>query len=627
LADLPHVLTPSPDWRSDQFLVFDAVNNGSYMADVVCRFAQGEREMHVLLGLFPGVPTRLVVPLGYLGGEQVIPGRTPHRFKCFCSGQSVEPGRLTEVELSARTPGGRASVRISEPELRDAMPAEWPCADEPVVDDLHQWAQAGWPGKAASLAVISSRLTEELLATQMAAADDLSVWGGWSQRQFEGSGFVRTRRDGERWWLVDPDGYAFYSVGVDCVRPSASVETAGNEDLLPPLPARDGPYAHCWGEGASRERTSLFDAGSYNLSRALDERWFEEWMELSARRLRDWGFNTVGNWSDPRLCRSSGLPYVQQLYGFPRTEKMVFRDFPDVFSDEYERNSRRFAEQLQDVRGERSLIGYFLRNEPKWAFGDCNVAARMLADGVRSVSRDRFAEWLKERYGDMAALNAAWGSGFAGFSTVAEQPIQLDQLDGEAASADVREFNRLMIERYVRVPSEACRSADPDHLNLGLRYAWIAHDDLLAGGDAFDVFSINCYADQPPEDVIARCAEATGRPVMIGEFHTGALDRGLPMGGLRVVRTQQERADSYRYYVEQGATIPALVGTHYFQWNDQHAVGRYDGENWQIGMVDICQQPYEEFVAAARRTNGRIYRVASGDVTPFDRLPPRIEVS
>jgi len=190
----------------------------------------------------------------------------------------------------------------------------------------------------------------------------------------------------------------------------------------------------------------------------------------------------------------------------------------------------------------------------------------------------------------------------------------------------LKAFNRLMVERYVRAPSEQCKKVAPNHLNLGVRYAWLAHDDLLAGADAFDVFSINCYQGQPPADVIARCSAAANTPVIIGEFHTGALDRGLPAGGLRMVRTQQERADSYRYYVEHGATIPQLVGTHYFQWNDQHAVGRFDGENWQIGMVDVCQQPYAEFVSAARRSHARIYRVAAGELEPFDRLPESIPV-
>jgi len=49
--------------------------------------------------------------------------------------------------------------------------------------------------------------------------------------------------------------------------------------------------------------------------------------------------------------------------------------------------------------------------------------------------------------------------------------------------------------------------------------------------------------------------------VLIGEFHTGAIDRGLPGGGLRTVVAQQDRADSYRYYVEQAAARP-VAGRH-----------------------------------------------------------------
>jgi hypothetical protein len=341
----------------------------------------------------------------------------------------------------------------------------------------------------------------------------------------------------------------------------------------------------------------------------------------------NWGFNTIGNWSDSTFCRFSGLPYVWQLRDFPKTEKMIFRDFPDVFSNEYVRNSRLFAEQLEARRHERRLVGYFLRNEPHWAFGEYNLAEQMLLQGGQFASRSRFVRWLKSRYSDVGALNRAWGSALASFAALASKPTGREQLASAAARADLKEFNRMMIARYVQVPSEQCKRVDPNHLNLGVRYAWLAHEDLLAGADAFDVFSINGYQDGPPADSIARCSAAANAPVIIGESHTGAIDRGLPAGGLRVVRTQQERAESYRYYAEQAAAIPALVGTHYFQWNDQHVAGRFDGENYQIGLVDICQQPYAEFAAAARRSHARIYRIAAGELAPVERLPDSIPVT
>lgn len=624
--ELPYELTPSSQWDRDRFLVFDAINDGPYMADVQCRFVQGDTVMTVRLGLFPSLVTRVVVPLRYLDAQVVIPGRTPHRFKCVCSGGPIEPAEVEQVRLTGSTAGGRAAIRISEPELTGSTPQQWPTAGRPIVDELHQWAERDWPGKAASLESIREMLTQELLSTEFRFAEGLDTWGGWTQKKFEATGFFRTEHDGERWWLVDPDGHAFYSVGIDCVRPNSNAETRGNEDLFAELPATDGPLDYLWTSRGEGDRT-LFDGMRCNLTRAFGEAWFAKWMELCRRRMVEWGFNTVGNWSHPDFCRFSELPHVVQLTGFPTTERKVFRDFPDVLSDEYVRSSQHFARQLEQMFDNRHLIGYFLRNEPHWAFGDCNLVERMLVQGEQLVSRDRFVRWLKERYGDIAALNRAWGAGFAGFEALATGPVPEDQLTSEAARADLKHFNRIMIEQYVRVPSQECKKVDPYHLNLGVRYAWIASEDLLAGADAFDVFSMNCYGARPDAEVIERCSQAAGAPVLIGEFHTGALDRGLPAGGLRTVLGQQDRAGSYRCYVEQGAAIPALVGTHYFQWYDQHVVGRFDGENWQIGFVDICQRPYEELVSAARRSHGRIYRVASGQVAPFARLPGEVTMA
>jgi hypothetical protein len=250
----------------------------------------------------------------------------------------------------------------------------------------------------------------------------------------------------------------------------------------------------------------------------------------------------------------------------------------------------------------------------------------MLGLDEQFASRERLVEWLQERYGDAATLNAAWGTGLASLEALAAGALRAEDLASERAQADLAEFNRLMIAEYVRVPSEECRRVDPEHMNLGVRYAWIAHDDLLAGADVFDVFSINGYQSGPDAAVIKKCSRAADAPVLIGEFHTGALDRGLPWGGLRMVRSQEERADSYRYYVEQGAAIPELVGAHYFLWNDQHVVGRFDGENWQIGLVDICQKPYAGLIAAAQKSHARIYPVASGRTEPFDNLPAAVDV-
>jgi hypothetical protein len=96
---------------------------------------------------------------------------------------------------------------------------------------------------------------------------------------------------------------------------------------------------------------------------------------------------------------------------------------------------------------------------------------------------------------------------------------------------------------------------------------------------------------------------------MIGEYHFGALDRGLTSTGLRGVTSQEERGKAYKFYLENAASSAYCVGAHYFTFGDQALLGRFDGENMQIGCVDVCSRPYDEFISGVEETNNTIYEV------------------
>lgn len=97
--------------------------------------------------------------------------------------------------------------------------------------------------------------------------------------------------------------------------------------------------------------------------------------------------------------------------------------------------------------------------------------------------------------------------------------------------------------------------------------------------------------------------------------------------GLYGVTNQRERGKAYRYYVENALAEPACVGVHYFTYNDQSGLGRaYDGEDYQIGFVDCCQQPYEEAILGVKQCNQEVYAVAAGEIPPTaeqaEYIPP-----
>ena len=76
----------------------------------------------------------------------------------------------------------------------------------------------------------------------------------------------------------------------------------GREPLFAALPPSQG------GRGAS------FYA--WNLQRRYGTDWAAQWVDTTIRRMIAWGFNTIGNWSDPRLGAARRIPYVFTTRGW-----------------------------------------------------------------------------------------------------------------------------------------------------------------------------------------------------------------------------------------------------------------------------------------------------------------------
>jgi hypothetical protein len=233
-------------------------------------------------------------------------------------------------------------------------------------------------------------------------------------------------------------------------------------------------------------------------------------------------------------------------------------------------------------------------------------------------SRTALAEFLRQRYADDAGLSAAWG-GAATLAGAAEgawtAPLNVQ------AQQDLVDFSGVMVEKFFNGLTGACRQVDPNHLNLGIRYYTVPPAWALAGMRTFDVFSMNCYRKRLPEGEMAQISALLNLPILVGEWHFGALDAGLPASGIGHVPDQAARGKAYRVYVEDAAAKPWCVGVHFFTLYDESAIGRFDGENYNIGFLDVCNRPYEALCRAARATHRRMYRVAAGESQPYDQEP------
>ena len=137
----------------------------------------------------------------------------------------------------------------------------------------------------------------------------------------------------------------------------------------------------------------------------------------------------------------------------------------------------------------------------------------------------------------------------------------------------------------------------------------------------FNVFSINCYRTKVPAETTEGIQEMLRLPTIIGEWHFGALDVGLPSSGIGHLKNQRDRAKAYRVYLEDAAANPNCVGAHWFTLYDESALGRFDGENYNCGLVDVTDLPYPLLVKAVSETAGRLFEIHSGTLPPVERAP------
>ena len=595
-----------------------------------------EPDLTIRMSVLPKFKTRLCLPLRALNAQSIFLPRTRGQLRSFVTGIAILPEQICKFAFGLREGPANQNMKLHNAYLTAEQP-DFPLPDIKLVDEMGQNKIMDWPGKTSNTEELNDYLKKEYAKSgSLDHSESLSQYGGKKSMSFDKTGYFRVAKRDDIWWLVDPDGYAYYGAGLDCVRPGEEGPVNSISPLYDWLPydslsPKEGEYSDAWHylerwaswPGFIKEDVWQFSFAEANLIRAFRKDWHNSWQEITKARMKSWGFNSIGVASDKKFIKEAKIPYVSTLTGYPATTKRIYRDFPDVFSDEFKKSAKEYAAQLSAFEGDRYLIGYFMRNEPQWAFAhDLEIAEELLAVEGDFASKDRFIEILKAKYIDIEEFNIAWKLNLKYFGDL-KKPIPKASSLSPSAQKDLDDFSYLLIREYVKVPAEACREVDPHHLNLGMRYAFILYPNQAAGKEFMDIFSINSYKIDP-SPVIKHIADIVKMPIMIGEFHFGALDRGVRATGIIGVENQKERGKAYQYYFEKAAAIPECVAVQYFILNDQMTLGRPDGENYQIGFVDCCHKPYDDLVGYAVEAHKRMYDVHSGNIAPTDAIPIKI---
>lgn len=524
----------------------------------------------------------------------------------------IDPAALTTITLELKSEGdiavnlgaliGAGKFQEIKAVARDTF--------FPFMDAYGQFSHAEWPGKVHSDQAFQKRLEEESAGLDMAAKPAaFDQYGGWLEGpQLESTGSFRTEKLAGKWWLVDPEGRLFWSHGVNCVGFASGVtEISGRERYFSDLPANAGVNHEFY---TLRDGKTSFNYYGFNLFRKYGTGWRSKASTTVFRRMRSWGLNTIGNWSDPEIYLTAvekKLPYTVNVdYASKAIDGKNFK-FPDVFDKGFESAvAAAVRKAALKTSGDPFCIGYFVDNELKVL----QLTAACMKQSTTGAAKNAFVRFLKTKFGTVSALNANWHTQYASWSKLLP-----DTILPKKAGLEMAAFDKLILDRYYAVCRSAMKQAAPDQLYLGNRFnlyrIYYPQDTSLNAAFRIaakycDVVSINYYR-YGSEDLVLPAE--VDKPIIIGEFHFGAPDRGLPHSGLRNAFSQIQRARLYEGYVEESLRNPQIVGTHWFQYGDQPYTGRFDGENYQIGFVDICDNPYPETVQALRQIGYNMYKI------------------
>ncbi len=501
-----------------------------------------------------------------------------------------------------------------------------------LVDRFGQSTRKAFPGKISRESELKSDAENESAYYQSLQPPPVDRWGGLptsgEKLGLKKTGFFHVEQRAGRWILVDPDGNAFFHLGICSFGFTEDYTTiAGRESIYEWLPSHDGAYKDAWHTDRwwNPRAVSFYKA---NLIRKYGRFNQDEWTGMMVDRIRRMGFNSIGAFSGSPVFKEKGIPYVAHL---PLGQQAVGKFIPgirgvfDPFDDTVlKKMDEQFAGSVAALADEPLIIGYFLENEQ--AMEDIPRVVPTL-DGAFACKRE-LVDRLRKKYGTVDAFNRAWGTEAVSFDALRDQGLPVTT---EAAFEDIHGYLEHFLDAYYRSVVQTFRKYDRHHLLIGNRWQpGTANNETLCrvAGRYLDVVSINYYADRIDEPYIRRLYQWTGgKPQIWSEFYyTSDKESNVSGSGLDVA-SQQARGQAYRQYVEGAAALGFVVGVEWFTLIDQAVTGRFfeefNGERNNTGLFNVLDRPYKPLIAEMVKTHQALYDVWLNGKAPYVFDHPR----
>ncbi|MBK1879440.1 beta-galactosidase [Pelagicoccus mobilis] len=518
-----------------------------------------------------------------------------------------------------------------------------------ILDEFGQAAKKDFEGKVNSVEELRAARDTELASFKEKPFTNRSKYGGWKDGpKLEATGYFRAAKHNGKWSLVDPDGYLYLATGVAVIRLGDTSTMTGLDRKVYPsdedhsktethvtvspvrrnlfqwLPDSSDPlskhyhYARGVHSGAMDKGIS-YNFYEANLERKYGDNYHERWREVTIDRMLNWGFTSLGNWTEPGLYNNDRIPYFANAWitGEHKTVSSgndFWHALPDVFDPAWEKVADKAVRKVaKETQGNSWCVGVFIDNEI--SFGRPNSQQTRYGIPIHTLQRDgnevptkaAFTRAMQEKYSSIEALNTVWEtniSSWDAFNRGFDSTI-----NNQAQVADYALLLELYASKYYETIAASMDTHLPNHLYLGSRMPdWGMPMEAVRGAAKHvDVLSFNLYKESLFHETWA-FLEEMDMPSIIGEYSIGSTNDGHYHFGIIDAEDQEDRATKFVDYLDSLIANPYFIGAHWFQYIDSNMTGRvYDGENYNNGFIRVSDIPYQPMVDASQEFHKDLY--------------------
>ena len=392
--------------------------------------------------------------------------------------------------------------------------------------------------------------------------DKLDEYGGFTTLKSTATGFFRTEKINNRWWVIDPVGNAFIVKAVNSIK----IGTSPNNKI-----AFD----------------SIYKTG-------------DNWIFQTYQQLKNIGFNSSGSWSEVELIRN--MNETRKTHFVSTTQLNILSDFAKtkekksangemsvlayIFDADFETFVKNKCSKLEAIKNDPNLLGHFSDNE--LAFQDNLIKKFASINDKRNPAYLFLKKWLNENNVD--SLNFT--------------KVQSEQ------------FSAAVGNEYYKIVAVNLKKFDPNHMYIGSRIHAAVKDNtyFLNSMDKYvDIASINYYGFWNLSEKHKKLfSTQLTKPYFITEFYTKGEDSkmGNITGAGWLVKTQNDRGNHYQNFCLHLLKEANCVGWHWFKYQDNDPEDKLadpSNNDSNKGIVNTRYQAYNVLTDKMKQINEQVF--------------------